>query len=64
MRPSAILEVPDAWTAFQLDEACLIAGRQLEREVAEGGGSVGTKGYSSPDPGRVRKRKMDARGIW
>jgi len=54
----------DPRLAFQFDEACLMAGRQLEKELIDGGPATVPGKYSAPDPNRIVKRKMDARGLW
>lgn len=67
VRPSSILGLRDPWTAFQFDEACLMAGRQWEKDLADGGpgtGSDGKRKFSTPDPRYIVKRKINERGIW
>ena len=64
--------------AWQIDEACLAAVRQAEREALEkvDGGRLGVGGrpstslrsaqgkFSKPDPGQVKKVKMKPDGTW
>ena len=35
-RPSSILQIEDQWSAYQLDLACLMAGREVERLTLPG----------------------------
>lgn len=74
-RPSEILRIDDEWTAWQLDETCLIVGREVENEnaeVPEGQRGRGTKVqrrrgaevYAPMKIGDVPKMKIPENGIW
>ena len=45
-RPSEILGVEDPWAAYELDLACLVAGREVERLTMPAEGELGVA--SSP----------------
>lgn len=73
-RPSRILGITDEWTAWQLDETCLIVGREMENESAEGrmqnveGRRQKTDGrkqsYAPMKTPGMPKMKIPENGIW
>ena len=64
-RPSQILEIVDPWTAYQVDLAALVVGRDGRRETSARGSTRGNRPrqYGSLR-GIARKVKVPASGIW
>lgn len=71
VRPSDFFEFETDIGAFQLDEACLIVGRQIEHNLHEGkpafegiGGGNVKREYRSVKHLATKKVKLDADGLW
>jgi hypothetical protein len=68
-RPSEILGLQTALGAWSLDEACLIAGRRIEKALNEGKdpfmAEATAKGYRSAKGSKaIKKVKMKKNGTW
>lgn len=73
-RPSEIVNLQTVWGAYQFDEACLVVGRRVEKNVNEGkdpfhgfpqGGSPNGKSkFRSAKHLAKRKVKIPTNGIW
>lgn len=67
-RPSSIIGIKNDWVAFQFDEACLVVGREYEKEMMEErnheSGVGSRREYSRPPMERIKKRKIKPNGTW
>ena len=73
VRPSEILRIEDEWAAWQLDETCLIVGREIEKASSEGkafpvtirkGARKKEQSYAPMKMPGIQKMKIPENGIW